>query len=67
MKDNFVAKHMNTFCKPSRHANKRDKIEAVGQPRLEVERALDELLEGNLEDFEGLPDVGCSSIEIEDE
>lgn len=64
---NPVAKHMNQVCKPSTHANKAYKGYPVGLHRLEVDHALDELLDGNLEDFEGLPDVGCSSIEIEED
>lgn len=49
---NPVAKHMNTFCKPSTHANKAHKGYPVGLHRVEIDCALDELLEGNLEDFE---------------
>lgn len=63
---NPVKKNMNTLCKPSTHANKRDKIEAIGWCRNDTNCALDELLDGNLEDFEGLPDVGCSNLNVED-
>ena len=49
---NPVKKHMDTLCKPSTHTNKARKGCPVGQHRLEVDCALDEILDGNLEDFE---------------
>ena len=65
-----VAKHMNYVCKPSTHANKKDRLQAIGLHRLEVHHALDEILDGNLEDFEldseCLGDVGCSNLNVED-
>lgn len=70
MKSNPVAEHMNHVCKPSTHANKSDRLQAIGLHRLEVERALDEILDGNLEDFdadsESLGDISCSNLSVED-